>query len=284
MIAETVPDLPQDTPRPLQITPLSSSHVVSCQPEEHAAMGASEFTVDIDHNPYLAPGGRDVNAIVTVARAGSAADRPADTGRTADSRAMMNASTATEIGAVTLRIWTPQRATVRFLKQVAPTAEELRCTQSAPRAADYPAGAWRAERRAYHLSVDISEPAQSGMEMVAARVILIARTASGPQTLGQGFVPAAWTEEETLTVRLNHHVARYTGQAELAQAIQDGMEARGQGDEETAEARLGRAVQLAHQSGNQEMLALLAMVVRVIDPATGTVRLKRSWHGPDDYP
>jgi hypothetical protein len=217
-------------------------------------MGAFEFTVDIDHNPYLAPGGREVNAIVTVTRAASAVDRPADTGRTAGPGATMNAATAKEIGAVTLRVWTPQRATVCFLKQVAPTVEDLRCTQSAPQAADYPTGAWRAERRAYHLSVDISEPAPPGMEMLAGRVFLIARSPSGPQT----YVRAAWTNDEALTVRLNHHVARYTGQAELAQAIVVGMKALKGGDAPTAVARLGRAVQLAHQSGNQEMLTLLA--------------------------
>jgi von Willebrand factor type A C-terminal domain len=246
-------------------------------------MGASVFTVDIDHNPYLAPGGREVNAIATVTRAGSPADQAADTGRTDGAGPAMSASTATETGAITLRVWTPQHATVRFLTQVTPTVEDLRCTQSAPQAADYPTGAWRAERRAYHLSVHISDPAPPGMGMLAARVFLIARTASGPQTLGQGYVQVTWTDDEALTVLLNHAVARYTGQAELAQAIAVGMKALEGGDTPTAVARLGRAVQLAHQSGNQEMLTLLAMVVQVIDPATGTVLLKRSWHGPDDY-
>jgi hypothetical protein len=59
------------------------------------------------------------------------------------------------------------------------------------------------------------------------------------------------------------------------------MEARKQGDEETAETRLGRAVQLAHQSGNQEMARLLAKVVDVIDPANGMVWLKRRQHERD---
>ena len=73
---------------------------------------------------------------------------------------------------------------------------------------------------------------------------------------------------------MNRHVAHYTGQAELAQAIQDGLEARKAGDEDTATARLGRAVALAHGSGNEDTANLLAEVVDVIDPATGTIRLK----------
>src|SRR2546429_4321876 len=77
-----------------------------------------------------------------------------------------------------------------------------------------------------------------------------------------------------LSTRMSRHVAHYTGQAELAQAIQDGLEARKAGDEDTAALRLGRAVVLAHESGNEDTANLLAKVVDVIDPATGTVRLK----------
>jgi von Willebrand factor type A C-terminal domain len=110
--------------------------------------------------------------------------------------------------------------------------------------------------------------------MLAARVSLIARTASGPQTLGHGLVRAIWTDDEALSTQISPHVAHYTGQAELAQAIQDGLQALRMGDAGTAVAELGRAVQLAHQSGNQQTAKLLAKVVDVIDPATGTVRLK----------
>ena len=85
---------------------------------------------------------------------------------------------------------------------------------------------------------------------------------------------AVWTEEEALSTRISRHVAHYTGQAELAQAIHDGLEARKAGDEDTATARLGRAVALAHESGNGDTAGLLANVVDVIDPATGTIRLK----------
>jgi hypothetical protein len=110
--------------------------------------------------------------------------------------------------------------------------------------------------------------------MLAARVSLILSTASGPQTLAQGLVRAIWTDDEALSTRINGHVAHYTGQAELAQAIQDGLEARKTGDDDTAAAKLGHAVALAHESGNQDTANLLAKVVDVIDPVTGTVRLK----------
>ena len=68
---------------------------------------------------------------------------------------------------------------------------------------------------------------------------------------------------------------RTTGQAELAEAIQEGLEVGKRGDEETATARLGRAVALAHEAGNEDVARFLATVVDVVDEATGTVRLKK---------
>jgi hypothetical protein len=85
-----------------------------------------------------------------------------------------------------------------------------------------------------------------------------------------------------LSTRINSNVAHYTGQAELAQVIQDGLEARKQGDEELATAKLGRAVKLAQDSGNDDTAKLLAKVVDVVDAATGTVRLKRKVDDADE--
>jgi hypothetical protein len=196
-------------------------------------------------------------------------------GLAADFEAMMQASMAKEVADVALRVWTPQHATVRFVKQVAPAVEDLtaRRTQAAPQAVDYPTGAWGTESRDYHLCVDV-EPGRVGQEMLAARVSLILNSASGPQALGRGLIRAIWTEDGALSTQMSRHVAHYTGQAELARAIQDGLEARKAGDEDTAALRLGRAVALAHESGNEDTAKLLAKVVDVIDPATGTVRLK----------
>jgi hypothetical protein len=200
---------------------------------------------------------------------------PDPDGLAADFEAMMQASMAKEVADVALRVWTPQHASVRFVRQVAPTVEDLnaRRSQVTPQAGDYPTGAWGTESRDYHVCVDV-EPGTVGQEMLAARVSLILNTASGPQTLGQSLVRAIWTGDEALSTRISRHVAHYTGQAELAQAIQDGLEARKAGDDDIAAARLGRAVALAHESGNEDTASLLAKVVDVVDPVTGTVRLK----------
>jgi hypothetical protein len=63
---------------------------------------------------------------------------------------------------------------------------------------------------------------------------------------------------------------------------QEGLEARRQGDKDTAEAKLGRAVALAHHSGNKETAKLLLKVVDVVDAATGTVQLKKKVEDADE--
>ena len=106
---------------------------------------------------------------------------PDPDGLAADFEAMMQASMAKEVADVTLRVWTPQRASVRFVKQVAATVEDLtgRRTQASPQAGDYPTGAWGAESRDYHVCVD-AEPGTVGQEVLAAGVSLILNPASGP--------------------------------------------------------------------------------------------------------
>ena len=53
------------------------------------------------------------------------------------------------------------------------------------------------------------------------------------------------------------------------------MAAKAAGHDEVATAKLGRAVQLADQTGNNEMTTRLKKVVEIDDADTGTVRLKK---------
>ena len=209
---------------------------------------------------------------------------PDPSGLAADFAAMMESAMGKQVADVALRVWTPQTAAVKFVRQVAPTVDDLtgRRMPSSPQAGDYPTGAWApGESRDYHVGVEVT-PAGVGQEMLAARVSLVAASPSGAELLGQGLIRAIWTDDGALSTKINRRVAHYTGQAELAAAIQDGLEARKQGDEETAASKLGRAVALAHQSGNEDTATLLAKVVDVIDVETGAVRLKRQVEGADE--
>ncbi|WP_405597805.1 VWA domain-containing protein [Streptomyces sp. NBC_01410] len=194
-----------------------------------------------------------------------------------DFTSMMENAMGKEVADVALRLWTPVGVEIKFIKQVAPTVEELtgRRTEAGPRAGDYPTGSWGDESRDYHVCVQVPE-AGIGQEMLAARVSLIIPAADGgaPQVLSQGLVRAVWTDDMVASTSINPQVAHYTGQAELAQVIQQGLDARKSGDIDGATAKLGRAVQLAADSGNEDTAKLLSKVVDVVDAATGTVRLK----------
>ncbi|MFI0939028.1 VWA domain-containing protein [Streptomyces sp. NPDC021020] len=197
-------------------------------------------------------------------------------GLAADFQAMMENAMGKEIADVALRLWTPLGSEIAFVKQVAPTVEDLtaRRTEAGPRAGDYPTGSWGDESRDYHVCVRVPG-AQLGQEMLAARVSLVLpQPDGGTQVLAQGLVRAVWTDDMAMSTRINPQVAHYTGQAELAQVIQQGLEARKAGDMDGATAKLGRAVQLASASGNEDTAKLLAKVVDVVDAASGTVRLK----------
>lgn len=202
-------------------------------------------------------------------------------GLAADFTRMMETAMGKEIGDVGLRLWTPLGAETVFVRQVAPSVADLtgRRRESGPRSADYPTGSWGDESRDYHLCLRVPA-AGIGREMLAGRVSLITSTPDGdparrpPQPLSQGLVRAVWTDDVAAATAIHPQVAHYTGQAELAQVIQQGLDARKSGDTDGALAKLGRAVQLAGASGNEGTAKLLAKVVDVVDTATGTVRLK----------
>jgi von Willebrand factor type A C-terminal domain/von Willebrand factor type A domain len=199
-------------------------------------------------------------------------------GLEADFRAMAEASMGKAVADVALRLWTPQGATIRFVKQVEPTVADVTAMgrPSGPRSNDYPTGSWGGESRDYHVCVEVN-PGGVGDEMLAARVSLVV----DDQVLGMGLVRAVWTDDEALSTRINKEVAHYTGQAELAQAIQDGLEARREGDVDTATARLGRAKKLATESGNAAITGLLDKVLDE-DPATGKFRLRQNVDDADE--
>ncbi|MEV7522477.1 VWA domain-containing protein [Streptomyces sp. NPDC091371] len=191
---------------------------------------------------------------------------------------MMENVMGKEVADVALRLWTPVGVEIQYVKQVAPTVQDLtgRRTEAGPRAGDYPTGSWGDESREYHVCVRVPSAAV-GQEMLAARATLVLPGAAPGEpvtALAQGLVRAVWTNDLAASTAMNPQVAHYTGQAELAQAIQQGLEARKLGDVDGATAKLGRAVQLASASGNADTAKLLAKVVDVVDAVAGTVRLK----------
>jgi hypothetical protein len=197
----------------------------------------------------------------------------------ADFRTVMRSALDRTVGDVALRVRTPRGSVVTLVQQVSPSIEDL--TDSGVSVdeltIDFPTGAWGNECRDYHLRIDV-QPGAPGDEMLAGRVSLVLD--GQPQAPSQ--IRAVWTDDVALSTKINPMVASYTGQVELAEAIDKGLEARRAGDDETATARLGRAAQLATETGNDNTLRLLAKVVDITDATTGTVRLRRDVEAADE--
>jgi von Willebrand factor type A C-terminal domain len=196
----------------------------------------------------------------------------------ADFEAILTKAMGKTVSDVSLRLWTPQGAKVLFCKQVSPEIVDVtdRSKVVNDRLVDYPTGAWGSnESRDYHFCIQINA-GNVGDEMLAGRASLITQTNGQETKITEAKILATWTEDEAKTAKIDRHVAHYTGQAELAQSIQEGLEARAQGNIEVATVKLGRAVKLAHDSGNEATAKLLRSVVDVEDAAAGTVRIKRT--------
>ena len=92
-----------------------------------------------------------------------------------DFASMMRTSMGKSIPAMTLRLWTPAGAQIEFVKQVAPTVEDLtqRRSDTGNQTGEYPLGSWGAEERDYHVQIKV-EPAAVGREKLAARLTVVA--------------------------------------------------------------------------------------------------------------
>jgi hypothetical protein len=188
-----------------------------------------------------------------------------------DFAAVMRASAARGVADATLRVWVPVGGDVQFVRQVSPTVEDL-----TPRGVvvdavnrDFPTGAWGDETREYHIGVKVPVQALGTTRAVARAKIMI-----GADAVADAVITATWSDDAALTTRIAPEVAHYTGQTALAAAIQEGLAARAAGDDVSATVKLGEAVKLAAETGNEDATNRLRKVVD-IDEEGGTVRLKK---------
>ncbi len=195
----------------------------------------------------------------------------------AEMRAIMDAAMRKQVASVQLQIRPMTGSALRFLKQTYPTRVDLTERLSAGDGAQVlDTGAWGQERREYHLCLDIEPPAQiSGRPSVAARVaVTTSEPAETASAEAQAKVMVHWTQDAALSLPMDPSVAHTMDQAEMGQAIDAGCAAVRRGDRPTAERHLGRAVQLAEQSGDSESRQRLEQLVVIEDAADGKVRLK----------
>jgi hypothetical protein len=202
---------------------------------------------------------------------GSAAGLPDPRKLPAEFQAITEAVMGKAAADVTLRLWTLPSVRLRFIKQVFPRIFDL-TDRGAPVSAqitDYPTGQWGAETRDFHVSVEVLPGTADEEPIRLAKVRIVV----GDELSDERLIRARWTENPELSTKMNGKVAHITGQAELADAIVEGLAAHKAGDIEVATAKLRRAVQLAEESGHEDTLKLLR---KVVDASTGTVRLRQN--------
>jgi hypothetical protein len=196
----------------------------------------------------------------------------------ADFRGILEKALTKTVSGVFLRLWTPQGAQVKFCKEVSPVITDLtgRAREVKPQVREYPTGAWgKNETRDFHFCIEVP-PGAVGDEVLAGRASLLYTLRGVENKAAEARILAVWTDDESKSTKINRVVAHYTGQAELAQSIQEGLDARAKGNVEKATVLLGKAVKIAHESGNEATAKLLRRVVDVEDADTGTVRLKQA--------
>ena len=202
-----------------------------------------------------------------------------------DFRRVIDAAMGKAIADVSLRVWAPVGATIEFCRQVYPEAVDLTARAvtrpSTPQVRDYPTGAWGEEKRDYHVCIRVT-PGQVGQRMLAGRVSLVVSEGGAETKLSEGMILAVWTDDDAQSAVIHPEVAHYTGQAELANAIQEGLKARAAGDDARATSLLGRAVQIAAES-HPETMKLLKKVVEVEDEQRGTVKLLKKVAKEDEF-
>ncbi len=197
-----------------------------------------------------------------------------------DFRDTMAAAMGKSVANVRLRLWMPRNSRLVAVKQAFPTEIDLTATLRPvdQRAVDIPLGAWGVGTQDYFAQFDVT-PLAVGEQMLVCRPSVVWGPASQPDTAPGGNVTVTWTEDAGLTTRIDAQVAHYSGQAEKARAIQEGLEAMNRQDEATATLHLGRALRLAAQSGDAETTRRLREVVEgepgARDGDGGTLRLRR---------
>jgi hypothetical protein len=199
-----------------------------------------------------------------------------------DFAAILDRAKSLAMSDVYLQIWTPLGATIEMVKQFGAEILDLTAKMQAgpdPRTRRVPTGYWGEETRDFHIIIKLDDTAvgKVGDTKLCARVSL-AYSEGGQEVeikLNEGGqVLAVWTDDEKQSAVINPRVANYTGQAELAQRIQEGVKALEAGDEEQATRALQRANELAEQTGHEATRKLIRKLADVDEK--GTLRIKKN--------
>lgn len=199
----------------------------------------------------------------------------------ADFRQITETVMAKVVPDVRIRIRLMPGTGLLFLKQVFPTELDLteHRTTLDERTAEFSTGSWGGQdSRDYQLCLTVDHEGRPKEEDIQVAVVelmaVVADTTDAQRCGAPAPIVVHWTEDLTRSSRVDPQVVHYAGQAEINRAITAGCDAFDDGrlDEATQEWR--RAVTLAAESGNAEILKRMRRLVDISDAADGTVTIK----------
>lgn len=186
---------------------------------------------------------------------------------------------------VRIKLWYPGQVKLVELKRLAPTIIDLVndvTTEADGNTHVVALGSFpTSEDSEYFFSLELTPKSPGGRPIRAGKLkVAYQFGAEQFEVPGTGldqwyFIEAQWTDDAGLSARIPMGVARAKGNIEMATAIQEGVAALSSGDEQTATRKLGRAVQLAKQNGDDEMTQRLQKIVVIDNADEGTVKIRR---------
>lgn len=184
---------------------------------------------------YLPPDGDELLAIVTLAYDPDVA-QPND-----------DDSEPTELE---LRVRTPQVTQLLSVERVEPAKVDLTNArvEITEQVGGYPLGRWHGGASRYLLRFGF-EPQDVGDEIRVARVEIV--DSSTLAVIAELNLVVEWSDDAKLIVAIDSDVATYTGQSELADAIQAGVDALEDLDPDSATGALNKAARLADSVGDE---------------------------------
>ncbi|WP_183091619.1 VWA domain-containing protein [Streptomyces radicis] len=191
-------------------------------------------------------------------------------------------SMARTLPALTLRVSLTRGIGLRFLRQVHPTRRDL-TAEGVPvdeRAVEFATHPWAGDEvRQYHLCLTADpEDVPLDEEMQLAWVDVASGSDRVPDPAPEP-VLVRWRPGSGPPTEMSHVSKHFSLHEDLTLAANAAHDAYQASDESALLSALGTTVRLAHQLGHAEVLAEVAEIVDIHDPAAGEVVIKQHFDG-----
>ncbi|HLG62628.1 MAG TPA: vWA domain-containing protein [Ktedonosporobacter sp.] len=185
----------------------------------------------------------------------------------------------TAIPNASMYLWSPMGVTIKRVEQVYPNIVALGTEPDPanPRQVVVNLGSFAAGDQRDYL-VTLQTPAyQPGQQFLLLRpglkYFLGGADEQEEKSFRDGWVFVQWTEDAALAAQIDPHIAHYTNQEELSQAIREGQAALAAGDSARATHLLSRALEISKRTGNERITRLINDIVQ--ENPDGSYRLNQ---------